>query len=67
MKKVEILEGIGDTVYISHSTMNSPVFFISERDTIDKGIEFIHKNIFYNITTAIDDIVNNLLYDNLIF
>jgi hypothetical protein len=50
-----ILEGKDDTTYISHHIMHSPAFFIAERDTLDKRIEFIHNNSLYNITTAIDD------------
>jgi len=50
-----VLEGEDDQTYISYNHMASPVFFIAERDTIDKRIEFIHNHSYYNITTAVDD------------
>ena len=35
--------------------MFSPVFFISERDVIDKKIQFIHDGVFYYISTSVDN------------
>jgi hypothetical protein len=45
--------------------MHSPVFFISERDVLDKRIEFTYNNIYYCHTTSIDESfyppVNNVI------
>ncbi len=35
--------------------MHSPVFFISERDVLDKRTEFIYKDIYYCLSTSVND------------
>jgi hypothetical protein len=31
------------------------MFFISERDVVDKRVEFTHEEIYYNLSTSVDD------------
>jgi hypothetical protein len=54
LKMLKKLEG-GDEAYIIRSWMFSPVFFISEREVIDKRVEFIHENVYYNISSSAPD------------
>jgi len=42
--------------------VNSPIFFISERDTVDKRMEFIHEDVFYNFTTSIEEGVTTIKF-----
>jgi len=44
-----------DSNYIVHIHMNSPVFFISERDIVDKRVEFYHNDIYYSLSTSVND------------
>lgn len=44
-----------DSNYILYSHYNSPIFFISERDVLDKRAEFTHDNIYYCLSTSVDD------------
>lgn len=37
--------------------MHSPIFFISEREVINKRILFFHNGASYNLSTSIDDYV----------
>lgn len=53
--------------YIIRSIMKSPMIMISERDMLDKRIEFTHDNIYYNFSSAIDDEVNLYFYFSYIF
>ena len=45
----------GEKYAISKTCLNSPIFFIAEREVITKRIEFIKNNIYYNIATSIND------------
>jgi hypothetical protein len=44
-----------DSAYILYAHYHSPIFFISERDVLDKRIEFVHNGIYYNLSTSVDD------------
>jgi hypothetical protein len=44
-----------DTYSIVHTHLKSPLFIISERDIVDKKIEFISDGICYNFKTSVDD------------
>ena len=35
--------------------VNSPMFLISERDLVDKRLEFWHEGIYYNTNTSINE------------
>jgi len=54
VKDIKKLEG-NDEVYICQNATYSPMFLISERDTIDKRIEFEDSGRFINFTTSIED------------
>jgi hypothetical protein len=53
-----------DEVYIIRSIMKSPMIMISERDMVDKRIEFIFEGIYYNFSTSVNNTVNNYNKDN---
>jgi len=53
-KEFTILEG-NDEVYAFKSWFKSPMFIISERDFVDKRIEFIKDNIYYNFCSSLDE------------
>ena len=54
MKKVEIVEK-KEKGYLLHSWMNKPVFFISERDLIEKKIDFESAGSEYSFSSSIKD------------
>jgi len=56
-KEFKKIEG-NNEVYIVKSWFKSPMFIISERDVIDKRIEFFKDNTYYNFSSSIDDNVN---------
>jgi len=56
-KDLKKLEG-NDEVYVIKSTLKSPLFIISERDVIDKRIEFIYEDIYYNFSSSVENNVN---------
>jgi hypothetical protein len=64
---MKILEGEyemnedGETSYIVHNTCLSPVFFISERDCVDKRIEIMQDGIYYNFSSSISEDVSNFI------
>ncbi len=50
--------GEGDEeVYAIRSWFKSPLFIVSERDLIDKRIEFFKGNTYYNFASSLDDSV----------
>ena len=51
LKVLKKLEG-NDEAYVIRSWMHSPMFLISEREVIDKRVEFIHENVYYNISAS---------------
>ena len=53
-KNITKKEG-GDGNYVVHTHIQSPVFFISERETIDKRVEFYYNDIFYCLSTSVSD------------
>ena len=46
---------ISNISFIQYSHYASPIFFISERDIVDKRVEFTYNNIYYNLSTSIDN------------
>jgi len=40
--------------------MHSPIFFISEREVIDKRILFFQNGVSYNLTTSVDNYVETI-------
>lgn len=59
-KSLEKLEG-NDEVYVIKSVLKSPIFIISERDVIDKRIEFVNEDIYYNFSSSVDSDVSFIL------
>jgi hypothetical protein len=45
----------GQICKIVYSRMNRPIFFISERDTIEKRYEFYINGNYYSYTSSVDD------------
>jgi len=61
-KEFRKIEGDND-VYVIKSWMKSPMFIISERDIVEKRIEFIKENTYYNFASSLnDDVINYFLY-----
>ena len=54
MKSTEIIEK-GETYTIGRNILKSPIFFVSERDAIEKRIEFFKKNSFHSLTSSVND------------
>ncbi len=40
---------------IQYCHYSSPIFFISERDVVDKRVDFSYNNIYYNLSTSIEN------------
>ena len=52
---------LNNKCYLVNILCNSPVAFISERDVLDKRIEFEDKGVIYNYTSSIDEKVKYLI------
>jgi len=61
-KEYKLLEG-KDGVYVTRSWLKSPMFMVSERDFIDKRIDFFNKDVYYNFTSAVDDNVIRVIFN----
>ena len=61
MKCFRRLGGL-DNCYIAQTWIHSPVFIISERDSIDKRMEFLYNNRYYVYSSAVPNIVNTYSY-----
>jgi len=59
LKLFKILEGDPE-VYVVRSWMKSPMMLVSEREVIDKRIEFFNNSLYYNFSSSVTDDVNNL-------
>jgi len=53
-KDLQKIEG-NNEVYIIRSIMKSPMVIIAERDMVDKRIEFIKDDIYYNFSTSVEN------------
>jgi len=54
LKEYKIYEQ-GENYCIYKNWLYSPVFFISERDIVNKRIEFIKDDVYYNLSTSVND------------
>lgn len=54
VKKTEKIQG-DDFNYVIHNHMHSPIFFISERDTLEKRVQFNYGELFYSLSTSVND------------
>ena len=55
-KEYKIIERFNDHSYIFYSWIHSPIALASERDTKDKRMEFIFKNMYFNFSSSLDEI-----------
>ncbi len=54
MKTYKLVEGDFKNCIV-YTLMNSPVFFISERDVYDKRLMFKYENLYYVFTSSLDE------------
>lgn len=54
IKEYKILEKT-DNYCVFKTLFHSPIFFIPEKDILDKRIEFVDDNMYYNLATSVDD------------
>jgi hypothetical protein len=54
LKDYKIIEGNKEN-YILHYIMKSPMIFVSERDVIDKRLDFYENDIYYDFSSSIND------------
>lgn len=59
-KEFKKVEG-NEEIYVVKAWFKSPMFIISERDVVDKRIEFFKDNVYYNFSSSVDDDVNFLI------
>ena len=71
-KEFKILEKV-DSYTIFKVKLHSPIFFIKEREYVDKRVEFIKDNVYYNLSTSVSnylpldkDAVRMITYLNLL-
>lgn len=55
VKSMKIIQGQTEEGYVVHTEMLSPIFFISERDIVDKRHQFMHNDILFSFTSSVDD------------
>ena len=60
---MKIIEGNYPINYIIHCHSHKPTFIISERDIIDKRTEFVYDDIYYNLSTSIDENIFDILHN----
>jgi len=68
-KEFKKIEG-NEEIYIVKAWFKSPMFIISERDVVDKRIEFFKDNVYYNFSSSVDDkvtIINEIIFLNFKF
>ena len=54
LKDYKIIEGNKEN-YILHYIMKSPMIFVSERDVIDKRLDFYENDIYYDFSSSVKD------------
>ena len=57
IKEMEIMEEF-DNSFIIHTSYNKPIFFISERDIIEKKVDFYFNNKYYSYSSSVSDELN---------
>lgn len=63
IKEMEIMEEF-DNSFIIHTSYNKPIFFISERDIIEKKVDFYFNNKYYSYSSSISDELNEKYKEN---
>jgi hypothetical protein len=54
LKEYKIIEGNKEN-YILHYVMKSPMIFVSERDVIDKRLDFYNDDVYYDFSSSVND------------
>ena len=62
LKEFKVYEK-GENYNIFKNWLHSPMFFIAERDLVNKRIEFIKEDVYYNIATSVNDDYEPLIKD----
>ena len=59
IKYYEIIENLkskeNEEVYLLHYICNSPMFFVSERDVVEKRYDFYENNIYYDFSSSVKE------------
>ena len=63
IKEMEIIEEFENS-YIIHTSYNKPIFFISERDILEKKVEFYFNNKYYSYSSSVSDELNEKYKEN---
>lgn len=58
LKEYQVIEHGQNNTFVLHSWLNSPILFISERDFVEKKINFFHDTQFYSFYSSVDDDVS---------
>jgi hypothetical protein len=54
LKDYKIIEGNKEN-YILHYVLKSPMIFVSERDVIDKRLDFYNDDVYYDFSSSVSD------------
>ena len=55
IRSYKIVERINKEVYLLHYICKSPMLFVSERDVVDKRLDFYEGNIYYDFSSSTND------------
>jgi hypothetical protein len=56
LKNIKVLTN-DDTGLIIHLHYNSPMFLVSERDLVDKYMNFMQDGVFYSLSSSVDNTI----------
>jgi hypothetical protein len=54
LKEFKILEK-NEKYCVFYTLLHSPIFFIAERDLVDKRVAFVKDEVYYNLSTSVHD------------
>ena len=63
IKEIKIIEEY-DNSYLIHTSYNKPIFFISERDILEKKVEFYFNNNYYSYCSSVSHELNEKYKEN---
>lgn len=55
LKDIKVIDKLNNESYLCHTWSKSPMVLVSERDFIDKKIEFYHKGTYFLFSTAVEN------------
>lgn len=55
LKEYKVIEGNRSKAYVLHSWLRSPMVFVSERDFVEKKVDFFHNEQFYSFYSSLND------------